>query len=208
MFNRFQLISLVIISLIVLNCSSDKSEEQDQEESMVSERMNKAMEEMKLFFSDEKTVEPINYHDLCSLMPQDIGQLEQKSSHGENTSLFGMHVSEAEVKYISPEELKTLTIKITDMGNLSGFTSIATFAWTLTEFERINENGFERTCTFRSYKAVESYDKPARQSELQILVMDRFVIELKGFAVSTDQLHQFAELIDFEILEEMVKDSQ
>lgn len=207
MFFKFLFVSIVFIFFLLTSCSSDNPEQEKQEESIVSERMNKAMEEMKLFFSDEKTVEPINYHDLCSLMPEGIGQLEQKSSHGENTSLFGMQVSEAEVKYISPEQLKTLTIKITDMGNLSGFTSIATFAWTLTEFEHIDENGFERTCTLKSYKAVESYNKTTRQSELQILVLDRFVIELRGFAISTDQLHQYAELIDFETLEEQAEEN-
>jgi hypothetical protein len=96
-----------------------------------------------------------------------------------------------------------VTVKITDMGSVSGLVGMATMAWAATEVDRETETGYERTTMFDGHKAFEKYDSEGHTAELNILVERRFVVIIGGSNVDMTFLKEAARSIDLSKLASM-----
>jgi hypothetical protein len=72
-------------------------------------------------------------------------------------------------------------------------------AWAMTDFDRTTATGYERTTRFEGYKAMESLSKVGERvnAELNLIVADRFVIQIKGRGVDMDAVKAAAKSLDF-----------
>lgn len=140
-------------------------------------------------------VEPVDFRELKALLPGQIGGMSRDGAEGEKVSVMGVHVSEATANYSSPEG-GSITIKISDLGSVSGLVGMATMAWAFAEVDKETETGYEKTTTFDGHKAFEKYDNQGRSGELNILIEKRFVVSIEGSDIDMSSLKDAAHTID------------
>jgi hypothetical protein len=128
--------------------------------------------------------------------------MTREGAEGEKTSAMGIKVSEAHARYVSTTGASA-TIKIADMGSVSGLVGMATMAWAFADVDRETETGYERTTTVDGNKAFEKYDTQERNAELNILVEHRFVVTIEGSGVEMSFLKEAVRSIDLSKLASM-----
>ena len=96
-----------------------------------------------------------------------------------------------------------MTVKITDIGSMSGLAGMATYAWAATDIDRETETGYEKTSMFNGYKSHEKYDKGSKSGELSALVGGRFAVEISGNDVDMNAIKDAMTKIDLKKLESM-----
>lgn len=152
--------------------------------------------------NDGKKVEPVDFRELKALLPEKLSGMTREGAEGEKASAMGVKVSEAHANYVSATGASA-TVKITDMGSVSGLVGMATMAWAAADIDRETETGYERTTTFDGHKAFEKYDSEGRNAELNILVERRFVVTIEGSDVDMSFLKEAARSIDLSKLASM-----
>jgi hypothetical protein len=145
--------------------------------------------------TDGKKVEPVDFRELKALLPEKLSGMTREGAEGEKASAMGVKVSEAHANYAAAEGAH-VSIKITDMGSVSGLMGMATLAWAAADVDRETENGYEKTTTFDGHKAFEKYDNQSHSGELNILVEKRFVVTIEGNDVAMSFLKEAARSID------------
>lgn len=149
-----------------------------------------------------KKVETVDYRELKEMLPESLPGMKRTDATGEKTAAMGMQVSHAEGKY-SGDKGESLTLKITDIGSMSGLAGMATYAWANVEVDRENDSGYEKTTSFNGFKAHEKYDKSAKSGEFSALVGNRFVVEADGYNIDMDALKGALGKVDLRKLEGM-----
>ncbi len=126
-----------------------------------------------------KKVETVDYKVLKEMLPDNVGGLKRTDATGEKTAAMGMQVSNAEGRY-SDDQGKNATVKITDIGSMTGLAGMAAYAWAMTDVDRESDTGYEKTASFNGYKSHEKWDKSSNYGEISVLVGGRFVVEASG----------------------------
>jgi hypothetical protein len=134
-----------------------------------------------------KKVETVPYQELKALLPESLPGMKRTDASGERNSAMGMTISNAEGRYQS-EDGKSATIKITDIGSMTGLAGMTAYAWARVDVDRESETGYEKTSTFNGYKSHEKYNKQSKYGEISVLVGDRFVVEVDGNDVDMDAI--------------------
>jgi len=73
-----------------------------------------------------------------------------------------------------------MTIKITDIGSMTGLAGMTAYAWSSVNIDRESDNEYEKTGTLGGYKSHEKYNKSSKSGEVSVLVGDRFVVDVNG----------------------------
>lgn len=186
--------------------ASGQSASQNAVQSMAE--MGKRMEEMGKKMEEQKNrkVEPVNFRKLRVLLPEAVGDsLERTAMEGQTGGAMGMNVSTTEATYESGGEgtgRHRVEIKITDMGAMSGFGAMG-FGWAMMNIDKESSSGYEKTTEHAGYKAHEKYDRNRRRGEMQVLVADRFVVEVTGRDVEMDAVKDALGQIDLSALAAM-----
>jgi hypothetical protein len=152
--------------------------------------------------SGGKIVEPVDFRQLKELLPQSVGSLQRAEASGEKSTALGMTISKAEARYTG-EDRRAIDVTISDIGNASGLASLALYAWANNEIDKDSPTGYEKTTTFRGYKAYEKYNKRDHRGEIGVLIDKRFVVEAKGDGVSIEDLKGMLDTIDLSKLAHM-----
>lgn len=210
---------LLILSLTVALTTGCKSDEEKAAEVAVKsmEEATKKMEEaaksggagigdamaaMGAAMGGGKKVETVDYQELKAMLPESLSGLNRTAATGEKTAAMGMQISMAEGRY-SNDQGRSITMKITDIGSMSGLAGMATYAWAATEFDRETATGYEKTTKFNGHKAQEKYDRQSKSGELSVLVGSRFVVEADGNGVEMDALKDALGKVDLGKLDGM-----
>jgi hypothetical protein len=69
-------------------------------------------------------------------------------------------------------------------------------AWTLSQFNRENANGYERTIRYKNFNAMEKYDNNNRDGVFRVYVAERFIIEVEGNQVNMETIKEAVDKID------------
>jgi hypothetical protein len=149
-----------------------------------------------------KKVETVDYKELKALLPESLPGMKRTNATGEKTSAMGMQISNAEGRY-SSDDGSSLTIKITDIGSLTGLAGMAAYAWARVDVDRESDTGYEKTTVFKGYKSHEKYDKQNKSGEISVLVADRFVVEADGNNVDIDAIKHALDNVDLGKLNSM-----
>jgi hypothetical protein len=149
-----------------------------------------------------KKVETVDFHKLKDLLPGDLPGMKRTEATGEKNAAMGMQVSNAEGRY-SNEQGASVTIKIADIGSMTGLAGMAAYAWAATSIDRETETGYEKTSTFNGYKSHEKYDKQSKSGELSVLVGNRFTVEANGNGVDMDAIKAALSKVDLGKLDGM-----
>ena len=220
MYSKAGLIAVSIAFVVMTGCKSDEekaaeaaakqmeaaAKQMEEASKTGTANMGDAMAAMGAAISGAATagkkVETVSYQELKALLPESLPGMKRTDATGEKSSAMGMQVSNAEGRYSSDDGSST-TIKITDIGSMTGLAGMTAYAWAKVDIDRESDNGYEKTTTFNGYKAHEKYDKPSKSGEISVLVGDRFVVEVDGRNVDMDAIKSTLGKVDLGKLNSM-----
>ncbi len=138
------------------------------------------------------TATVVDFRELKALLPTAVASYKRTNASGEKNSMMGISISQAEGTYAAGDA--TMTIKIVDY---SGTVLAAMMgAWASHEIDRESDSGYERTTSVSGHKALEKYDSSDKSGELQILVGNRFMVEIGLNGGAAKDLQAAAAAID------------
>ena len=149
-----------------------------------------------------KKVETVDYKKLKDMLPESVAGMKRNEATGEKTAAMGMQMSNAEGRY-SNEQGASMTLKISDIGSMTGLAGMAAYAWAATDIERESDQGYEKTSTFNGFKSHEKWNKSSKSGDISVLVGGRFVAEASGYNVEMDNLKDALAKLDLKKLESM-----
>ena len=159
------------------------------------------LEEKLNDWNDGKKVEIVDYKDLKKILPSRIAWMNRSDLTGEKVGALGFKMARAQATYGDKE--KGLEVSIIDFAGFGGAVNTMA-AWSLVDIERESDDGYERRTTFDGHEAFETYDRTTKDGEINILVHDRFIVNIKGWNVSERDLTKARKSIDLDDLEDLI----
>lgn len=220
MFAKLGLITLSISLVLTTGCKSKEqkaAEETAKQMEAASKQMQEAAKSGTANVGDAmaamgaamsgaanagKKVETVSYQELKALLPESLPGMKRTDATGEKSSAMGMQMSYAEGRYSSDQGAST-SIKITDIGSMTGLAGMTAYAWARVDVDRESDTGYEKTSTFSGYKSHERYDKENKSGEVSVLVGDRFVVEADGNNVDMNAIKSALGKVDLGKLNSM-----
>ena len=148
-----------------------------------------------------KVIEAVPAATLKDLLPADLPGMKRTKASGERNQAMGFDISTAEGRYEAADGSNaSIAIKLTDVGNMSGPMRLGMTGWTLAQFSRETDTGYEKTTTYNGYKAVEKYDTQDRRGSFRVWVADRYMVEVQGNTITMDALKQALDKVDLKKL--------
>lgn len=203
MTNKLLVLALISFTFFLYNCGDNKSDKPQDESANKTDLENYAdkMKEASENFTEGKKVNPVDFRELKALLPEAVGNLKRTNIEGEKVAAMGMNISNANADYSDDENASSIDLKITDLGSVSGLSGMVAYGWYLVDIDKEDDNGYEKTITYKGNKGYEKYDNEGKYGELSILVAKRFIVEANGNSVSMDQMKAAVDMIDFGKLE-------
>jgi len=149
-----------------------------------------------------RKVETVDYRELKEMLPESLPGMRRTDATGEKTAAMGMQVSHAEGRY-SADNGGSVTLKITDIGSMTGLAGMAAYAWANVQVDRESDSGYEKTTTYNGFKAHEKYDKSSKSGDFSVLAGNRFVVEANGYNTEMDAIKGAVSKVDLRKLEGM-----
>ncbi len=163
----------------------------------MAEENRKALTEM----NKGKDIESVAAATLKALLPAELPGMKRTDAISERTQTMGIDMSNAEGEYSAADGSDAnVRIKLTDTGNMSGSMRLSMSAWTMGQYSRETDTGYEKTTTINGYKGMEKYDTQNKEGSLQFLVADRFIVDVEGYGVTMETLKQVVGQIDLKKL--------
>lgn len=191
------ILSLAFVSVFgLVSCGGSKEEEEAAKEEpknavdALQQYADKAKE-----MGDKKTVDPIDFRELKALLPETTAGLKRTEATGEKTGAMGFTVSMAKGSF-GNDAGGSIRIEIVDTGGIAGMATMAMAAWSMADIDKETSTGYEKTTKIEGYKAFEKYDNEGKNGEINVLVADRFVVNVHGDNVSVDQMKESIKDID------------
>jgi hypothetical protein len=121
--------------------------------------------------------------------------MSRTNASAERTQMMGVDMSTAEAQYDAAGG-GGVSVKITDVGNMTGSMRMGLAAWSVAEYNRETDTGYQKSMTYSGYKGMEEYDKQDQHGAIRVFVADRFIVEVEGNGVTVDTLKQALGTID------------
>jgi len=162
------------------------------------EAMAEAMKKMGQAISDS-AVEPVDFRELKALLPEALDGLPRTNASGEKNSAMGIKLSQATGDYQN-DEGKSINIEIYDYASMQKMVMMAQFGWAVTDFDRETDTGYEKSITWKGMRGIERYENESQYGQIQILVAERFVVDVEGYSVKIEDVRNALEKIDLKKL--------
>ena len=144
------------------------------------EGMQEAMKKMgDVMRGGGPKVEPVDFRELKALLPEAIGDLKRSDASGEKTGAMGMTIAKAEAHYKGDKGAR-IHVTMTDFGAITGMMAMGVLGWMQLEIDKETETGYEKTTTIGGHKAHEKYDNKSQDGRIQVVVANRFMVEVRG----------------------------
>ena len=148
-----------------------------------------------------KVIEAVPAATLKALLPAELAGMTRSDASAERTQMMGMDMSNAEGQYSATDGSgANVRIKLTDTGNMSGQMKMGLTSWTMMQYSRETDTGYEKTTTINGCKGMEKYDTQNKEGSLQILVADRFIVDVQGYNTTMEAIKKVVDQIDLKKL--------
>lgn len=139
-----------------------------------------------LFGGGGSTNATVHFRQLKELLPAEFKGTKRSASESGKNAAFGMNISYAQADYTVGDG--QITVKISDISAMGQFMKMAQFAWTQSEIERETDTGYERSTHIDGFAAQEKYESDTKSGQIQVMVDDRFMVEVNGNGVEMDDM--------------------
>ena len=195
-------IGLLLAGLLLSGCGKKDDNLQEQSTNTEQEKV-RAIVDVNQILADSNgdgEIELADMEVLKGFLPEELTGMKFKDSSVEPNQIQNIDIIQAEAEYVADSGGGTVNVTIIDGANLSGFAKLALTPWTLSDFNRENDNGYERSIQYNGYDAMEKYDNNNREGVFRVYVAERFIVEVEGNLVDMDTIKQAADKIDVEKL--------
>jgi len=173
------------------------SEEAAPDYAKMAEENRKALTEM----NKGKDIKSVAAAKLKALLPAELPGMKRTDATSEQTQSMGIDMSSAEGEYSAADGSgANVRIKLTDTGNMSGSMRMGMGPWMTGEYSRETDTGYEKTITINGCRGMEKYDTKNKEGSLQIMVADRFIVDVEGYGITMETLKQVVGKIDLKKL--------
>lgn len=188
---------LLSSALLLTSCGSNQEEKEAQEKAEAQSPADalQAIADKAKKMGDREAVDPVDFRKLKDLLPENLAGMSRTEATGEKTGAMGFTVSTAQAKYKGSAD-ESLDIEIVDTGGIAGVSTMALAAWSIAEIDKETTHGYEKTTTLDGHKAFEKYDNESKSGEINVLVADRYVVNVEGDHVTVDQIKEALKGID------------
>ena len=194
------LLFLVLTLVFSFSCKKAQKEEVSQagktdlkSEEKVSEKAAEAAAESKKATEPKKVVEAVDFNALKELLPEVAGWIKE-NPRGFQSSYGNFSVSIAEASYLKGEA-KIETVLMDSTGRMEAMGSFKMMSEM--KFSVQDDNHYVKTYNLDGYPAVEEYNFKQKNGTLQVLVVDRFLVTLRGRNIeNTEVLKSFFKNFD------------
>ena len=146
--------------------------------------------------------EPVDFRKLKEALPQELAGFEKGEGSGEKNNAFGISVSEAKQSFRTADGNKRVRFEITDPGSLAGPFALAN-VWLNVAVDKESGDGYEKTSTVGGRKIHEKWSKGSKRGEVQMVVGNRFMVEVNAEGVEMNDVKALLGKIDVAKLEAM-----
>ncbi len=196
---KFILSLTIACALLHASCGGNKEAEEEKEESKSTVEALQQFAEKAEEMQKKEPVDPVDFRKLKELLPESIKGMVRKEASGEKNGAMGFTISRAEARY-SGEADESVHIEIFDTGGVAGVGTMTLAAWTMADIDKETDNGYEKTTKIDGYKGYEKYNNESKSGEINVLVGDRFVVNINGDNLSMDQLKSILSDLDLDQL--------
>ncbi|WP_254562772.1 hypothetical protein [Dyadobacter diqingensis] len=197
------ILTVTFASVFLLSgCGSKKEEEEAKEEPKNAVEALQQFADKAKDMQNKEPVDPVDFRKLKELLPEKAAGLSRKEASGEKNGAMGFTISRAEARY-SDESNTSVHVEIFDTGGVAGVATMALAAWTMADIDKETENGYEKTTKIEGYKGFEKYNNESKSGEINVLVADRFVVNVNGDNLTMDQLKSILADIDLDKLSDL-----
>ncbi|PWJ57766.1 hypothetical protein CLV98_106238 [Dyadobacter jejuensis] len=196
---QFMLTLALGSTLVLSSCGGDKAEEKEEPKNAIEALQHfadQAEENAK-----KEPVDPVDFRSLKELLPESMGSLARSDASGEKTGAMGFTISKAEAKYQDSDNNARISVEIIDTGGIAGVGAMAMAAWTMASIDKETDDGYERTSKIDGHKSYEKYNRTSQRGEINVMVSQRFIVNINGSNVTEDQLKDALSKIDIDQLE-------
>lgn len=171
------------------------------------QKMGDAFQKLRQAAGGGQVVQAVDFRELKPMLPESISGMETEDIKGSQSRQMGMSTSKAEGIYRADgEQRQRITIQISDMGSMSGITSLGQRVQGFTDSEIETSNSYERSAEIGGYDGREkfrTYDSGGSTGSVQFMVADRFQVEVDGRNVPMEKIKEAALAVNLSGLEAM-----
>jgi len=183
---RFILFLMIGSSFYLSSCGKKEEKEKQEEPKGAVEALQQFADKAK-DMQNKEPVDPIDFRKLKELLPEEISGFKRTEASGEKSGAMGFTISTAEARYKGDDDA-SVKVEIFDTGGVAGVATMALASWTMADIDKETETGYEKTTKLEGYKAFEKYNSQSKSGELNVLVADRYVVNVNGNNVTAEQL--------------------
>lgn len=174
-----------LLAVALWSCGG-KEEEQAKEEPKNAMEAIQQMADKAKEMQEKGPVDPVDFRSLKELLPADAAGLARTEATGEKNGAMGFSISQAQGKYEKDDA--RIEVEIMDTGGVGGMAMMGMAAWAMADVDKETKSGYEKTTRINGMKAYEKYDNDSKDGEVNVIVGDRFVVNVKGRNVTMDQI--------------------
>lgn len=174
-----------LLAVALWSCGGKEAEQAQEEPKNAMEAMQQMADKAKEM-QEKGPVDPVDFRSLKELLPADAAGLARTEATGEKNGAMGFSVSQAQGRY--EKEDASIEVEIMDTGGVGGMAMMGMAAWAMADVDKETATGYEKTTRIDGMKAFEKYDNEAKDGEINVIVGDRFIVNVKGRNVTMDQI--------------------
>lgn len=203
-FQKMKNIFLLVFALLLLgsSCKSRQEKEEADREEEQSEQIessaNKLAEDIKNMVNPGgKEVRLVDLADLKALLPKELDGMDREDLSGEGVGFMGFKMNKAEARYQKGD--KSIKLSLIDFGGFSA-ALLGIAAWSVTDIYHEDDDGYEKSATWKGYKVFEKSNRKENTSSLALIFKNRLVMNVEADQVTIEKLK---DILADEVLEDL-----
>lgn len=191
---------LAIVGLVSCNSGRDKITIKDEKGNKATidlgaiEEMTKVAEASQDKAEELKKLTPLTIDQLKAMVPEEF--MGMKRSNFNANSMMGAANVTATYK---SDDGKEIRLDIFDCAGEYGSGIYSLRYWTLWNYEREDDNGYQKTVDFDGQKAIEEYQKHNDQYSLTYFAKDRLLVKVEGEKIGIEGVRQAAKNLQLDV---------
>lgn len=137
--------------------------------------IGRALERVGQEMQENSDVQPVDWRDMKSLLPDDVAGFDRIDWEGHNKQAIGIRMATIKGDYERGDD--RLHVAVVDLGSLSGLAT-AGYDWLDAHIDSETSRGYERTQEIDGYPGFVEVERGSHRDELSavIIVEERFVV--------------------------------
>lgn len=196
---------VIALSTGLAACGGDKSSDGNTTTGNPMSQLTSAVSQMEKMSkgmtatANRKPVPPVSFKVLIEYLPPSVEGMTAGPPKGETTTMGEWQFSQAETRYRSEDGNKSAKVGLFDYAHIPML--YAPFQMMMNmNMNKESTEGYERSTKIAGFPAYEKWNTNGEESEVTVLVADRFVVTTTTRGLGEDSAKKIAESIDLKDL--------